>query len=120
MQELASVAVGAIGSLMELGASLSFEIRREMSLFVKLMLAVSKGTLIEELALAKELPVPTHFGFVFHLVLLHELVSLIIRIEMLFRLLQSRFKEFNRILFFHSGQFFVGGRPTSFSLFFVG
>ena len=46
MQELASVAVGAIGSLMELGASLSFEIRREMSLFVKLMLAVSKGTLI--------------------------------------------------------------------------
>jgi hypothetical protein len=88
---------------MKLGASLGFEVRGQMGLFVELVLPVSEGTLVLELAFAEELPVPAHLRLVFHLVLLHELVSLVVRIEMLFGLLQSGFQEFNRILFFDSG-----------------
>lgn len=50
------------------------------------MFSMSKGTLVQELTLAKEFPIPTHLSLVLDLVRLYKFVSFKIRIEMLLRL----------------------------------
>jgi hypothetical protein len=84
MEELASVAVGTVGSSVELVTELGFVVVGQMSFLVQLVLAVGEGTVVLELALLEELPVATHFGFVLHLVLFDEVVPFLFGIEMFF------------------------------------
>jgi hypothetical protein len=54
---------------------------------MKFVVSVGEGALVEELALAEQLPVPAHLCLVFDLVGLYKFVSLEIRVEVLLRLL---------------------------------
>lgn len=53
---------------------------------MQLMVSMGKGTLVLELALAEELPVPAHLSLELDLVRLHKVVSFLVTMEELLRL----------------------------------
>lgn len=85
MKELATVSIGTEGSCVELNAELSLVVLWEMLLFHQLILSMSKGTTILELALPGEFPVSAHLCLELHLVALHELLPLLVTIELFLR-----------------------------------
>jgi hypothetical protein len=89
MKELASVAVRTVGGSVELVTELGFIVIGQMGFLVQLMLSMGEGTVVLKLALLEELPIPTHLGFVLHLVLFDKVISLLFRVEVLLGSLHS-------------------------------
>lgn len=102
MQKLAPVSIGAVLSIMESTTYFSFKICWQMDFLMQFMLPMSERTLVLELALAEEVPVPTHFRFVLDLVLSHKILSLFLGIEMSFRFLDCGFLKF--LFWFFNGR----------------
>lgn len=76
---------------MELKADFSLVVGGEVSLLHKFVVTVREGTLGLELALAVEHPVPAHLSPELYLVLLHEVVPLLLAVEVLLGFLHSTF-----------------------------
>ena len=52
-----------------------------MCLLMKFIFSMCERAAIVELALSKQLPIPAHLRLELHLVLLHKVVSLLLRVE---------------------------------------
>lgn len=89
VEELTAVAVGTVGSGVELSADLGLEVGRQVRFLHELVLAMCEGALVSELALAADLPVAAHLGLLLHLVLAHEVVALLLAPEVLAGLLKG-------------------------------
>lgn len=100
MQELASVAIGAEPCFMKLSASLSLEVRRQMSLLNEFVSPVSKAASLQEDTGSINLPVAAHLSLKLRLVLLYELVSGCGSLEVLLRT-------------FYGGHLFKSGQSLS-------
>ena len=74
---------------MELDAGFSFKVLGKVDFFVEFVVSVGEGALVLELTLAEEFPVSAHLCLVFDLVGPNELLSLLIRIKLSLRFLQS-------------------------------
>jgi hypothetical protein len=56
---------------------------------MKFIFSMCERAAIVKFALAKQLPIPAHFSLELHLVLLHEVVTLLLRVEVAFGSLDS-------------------------------
>jgi hypothetical protein len=89
VKELTSIPIGAVCCSMELGAELCLEVLRQMSLLNKLVFSMCERALILKFTFSADLPVPTHFSLLFHLVLFDKVVSFLVTFEMFSRLLKG-------------------------------
>lgn len=89
MEELASVAVGAVGGGVELSTDFSFEVWWQVHFLHEFMLAMCEGALVSKFALTADFPVPAHFRLLLHLVLPDEVLPFLFISEVLAWFLQS-------------------------------
>ncbi len=66
---------------MELVAEFCLVVGGKVCFLMKFIFSMCERAAIVELALSKQLPIPAHLGLELHLVLLHKVVPLLLRVE---------------------------------------